>query len=170
MATSVSNSIDQAKSLAVKGKEGQPVQLAQNSKITSDLPHEAAQAVSETAAAGDSNDPAKISGKVAISSDLINKMSPNDVLFVFARAKTGPKMPLAILRLSAKDLPTTFSLDDDMAMTPTMKMSSFPEVVIGARVSKSGQAVPSSGDLEGFSQPVKLGAKDVMITIDQVVP
>lgn len=170
LATSVSNSIDQAKSLAVKGKEGQPVQLAQNSKITSDLPHEAAQAVSETAAAGDSNDPAKISGKVAISSDLINKMSPNDVLFVFARAKTGPKMPLAILRLSAKDLPTTFSLDDDMAMTPTMKMSSFPEVVIGARVSKSGQAVPSSGDLEGFSQPVKLGAKDVMITIDQVVP
>lgn len=169
LATSVSNSIDQAKSLAVKGKEGQPVQLAQNSKITSDLPHEAAQAVSETAA-GDSNDPAKISGKVAISSDLINKMSPNDVLFVFARAKTGPKMPLAILRLSAKDLPTTFSLDDDMAMTPTMKMSSFPEVVIGARVSKSGQAVPSSGDLEGFSQPVKLGAKDVMITIDQVVP
>lgn len=170
LATSVSNSIDQAKSLAVKGKEGQPVQLAQNSKITSDLPHEAAQAVSETAAAGESNDPAKISGKVAISSDLINKMSPNDVLFVFARAKTGPKMPLAILRLSAKDLPTTFSLDDDMAMTPTMKMSSFPEVVIGARVSKSGQAVPSSGDLEGFSQPVKLGAKDVMITIDQVVP
>lgn len=170
LATSVSNSIDQAKSLAVKGKEGQPVQLAQNSKITSDLPHEAAQAVSETAAAGDSNDPAKISGKVAISSDLINKMSPNDVLFVFARAKTGPKMPLAILRLSAKDLPTTFSLNDDMAMTPTMKMSSFPEVVIGARVSKSGQAVPSSGDLEGFSQPVKLGAKDVMITIDQVVP
>lgn len=170
LATSVSNSIDQAKSLAVKGKEGQPVQLAQNSKITSDLPHEAVQAVSETAAAGDSNDPAKISGKVAISSDLINKISPNDVLFVFARAKTGPKMPLAILRLSAKDLPTTFSLDDDMAMTPTMKMSSFPEVVIGARVSKSGQAVPSSGDLEGFSQPVKLGAKDVMITIDQVVP
>lgn len=170
LATSVSNSIDQAKSLAIKGKEGQPVQLAQNSKITSDLPHEAAQAVSETAAAGDSNDPAKISGKVAISSDLINKMSPNDVLFVFARAKTGPKMPLAILRLSAKDLPTTFSLNDDMAMTPTMKMSSFPEVVIGARVSKSGQAVPSSGDLEGFSQPVKLGAKDVMITIDQVVP
>lgn len=170
LATSVSNSIDQAKSLAIKGKEGQPVQLAQNSKITSDLPHEAAQAVSETAAAGDSNDPAKISGKVAISSDLINKISPNDVLFVFARAKTGPKMPLAILRLSAKDLPTTFSLDDDMAMTPTMKMSSFPEVVIGARVSKSGQAVPSSGDLEGFSQPVKLGAKDIMITIDQVVP
>ena len=79
-------------------------------------------------------------------------------------------MPLAILRLSAKDLPASFSLDDDMAMTPTMKMSSFPEVVIGARVSKSGQAVPSSGDLEGFSQPVKLGAKDVMITIDQVVP
>jgi cytochrome c-type biogenesis protein CcmH len=97
-------------------------------------------------------------------------VSPNDTLFVFARAKTGPKMPLAILRLTAKDLPTTFSLDDDMAMTPTMKMSSFPEVVIGARITKSGQAVPASGDLEGFSQPVKIGDKDIAVVIDQIIP
>ena len=169
LATSVSNSIDQAKSLAAKGKEDQPVQLAQNSKVSSDLPSET-KAVSESTPLVDPTDPTKISGKVTIKPDLMSKVLPNDVLFVFARAKTGPKMPLAILRLSAKDLPATFSLDDDMAMTPTMKMSSFPEVVIGARVSKSGQAVPTSGDLEGFSQPVKLGAKDVMITIDQVIP
>jgi cytochrome c-type biogenesis protein CcmH len=57
-----------------------------------------------------------------------------------------------------------------MAMTPTMKISSFPEVVVEARISKSGQAVPTSGDLQGFSQPVKLGDKDISIVIDQQVP
>jgi len=170
LATSVDSSIKQAKALATKGgKEDHPVQLAQNSKISSDLPHDVASA-DEAIVATNAVAASKISGKVIINSDLAGKVSATDVLFVFARAKTGPKMPLAILRLSANDLPAVFSLDDNMAMTPTMKMSSFPEVVIGARVSKSGQAVPVSGDLEGFSQPVKLGDKDVLITIDQVVP
>ncbi len=171
LATSVSSSIEKAKTLAATngGKEDQPVQLAQNSKISSDLPHEVASS-DEATIANNAGTSTKISGKVLISPNLASKISATDVLFVFARAKTGSKMPLAILRLSAKDLPATFSLDDDMAMMPTMKMSSFPEVVIGARISKSGQAVPVSGDLEGFSQPVKLGDKDVLITINQIVP
>jgi len=169
LAASVTSSIEQAKTLAVKGKEDHPVQLAQNSKVSSDLQHDATSS-DEVKIAANSITSTKVSGKVIISPDLASKVSATDVLFVFARAKTGSKMPLAILRLSAKDLPATFSLDDDMAMTPTMKMSSFPEVVIGARVSKSGQAVPTSGDLEGFSQPVKLGDKDVLITIDQIIP
>jgi len=57
-----------------------------------------------------------------------------------------------------------------MAMTPTMKMSSFPEVVIEARVSKSGQAVTASGDLQGFSEPVKLGHNNIAIVINKQVP
>lgn len=172
LATSVASSIEQARTLAATkgGKEDHPVQLAQNSKITSDLPHDVTPLPDEVTVATNSVASTKISGRVTINPDLAGKISATDVLFVFARAKTGPKMPLAILRLSAKDLPATFSLDDNMAMTPTMKMSSFPEVVIGARVSKSGQAVPTSGDLEGFSQPVKLGAKDILITIDQIIP
>lgn len=169
LATSVTSSIEQARTLAAKGKEDHPVQLAQNSKISTDLSHDAASS-DEVKVAASPIMSTKISGKIIINPDLAGKVSATDVLFVFARAKTGSKMPLAILRLSAKDLPATFSLDDDMAMTPTMKMSSFPEVVIGARVSKSGQAVPARGDLEGFSQPVKLGDKDVLITIDQIVP
>lgn len=169
LATSVTSSIEQARTLAAKGKEDHPVQLAQNSKISTDLSHDAASS-DEVKVAANPIMSTKISGKIIINPDLAGKVSATDVLFVFARAKTGSKMPLAILRLSAKDLPATFSLDDDMAMTPTMKMSSFPEVVIGARVSKSGQAVPARGDLEGFSQPVKLGDKDVLITIDQIVP
>jgi cytochrome c-type biogenesis protein CcmH len=111
-----------------------------------------------------------ISGQVTINENLASKASPNDTLFIYARAKTGPKMPLAILRLKASDLPATFTLTDDMAMTPTMKMSSFPEVVIEARISKSGQAVPASGDLQGFSQPVKIGNNNIAIVIDKQIP
>lgn len=79
-------------------------------------------------------------------------------------------MPLAILRLNARDIPVSFKLDDNMAMTPAMKLSSFPEVVVGARISKTGQAIPASGDLEGHSDPVKIGDGEVSITIDHVVP
>ena len=78
-------------------------------------------------------------------------------------------MPLALLRVAVKDLPKTFSLDDTMAVAPQFKLSNFNEVVIGARVSKSGNAMPQSGDLQGESQPVKLGRSDIAITIDTVV-
>jgi cytochrome c-type biogenesis protein CcmH len=79
-------------------------------------------------------------------------------------------MPLAILRREVKDLPLTFSLDDTQAMSPAMKLSNFTQVVIGARVSKSGNATPQSGDLQGMSEPVKVGAKNVAIVIDSVIP
>lgn len=111
-----------------------------------------------------------VSGRVAIKPELSSKAALSDTLFIYARAKSGPKMPLAILRLKVSDLPASFTLTDDMAMTPTMKMSSFPEVVIEARISKSGQAVPASGDLQGFSEPVKLGHNDISIVIDKQIP
>ncbi|SEN64198.1 c-type cytochrome biogenesis protein CcmI [Nitrosomonas marina] len=111
-----------------------------------------------------------ISGRVTISDALATKANPSDTLFIYARAESGPKMPLAILRLSVRDLPTTFTLTDAMAMTPAMKLSSFENVVVEARVSKSGQAVPSSGDFQGLSEPVTIGNNNVMIEIDSIIP
>jgi cytochrome c-type biogenesis protein CcmH len=172
LAKSVGESIAQAKSLAMKGKDGSvPLQLAQNSNVGTDIPVKSSSAESS----GESESPAasatpSISGTVTLDASLTDKVSPDDTLFVFARAKQGPKMPLAIMRVQVKDLPVTFTLDDNMAMTPAMKLSSFPEVVVGARISKTGQAIPASGDLEGYSQPVKIGDRDVSITIDQAVP
>jgi cytochrome c-type biogenesis protein CcmH len=111
-----------------------------------------------------------VAGSVALAPGLAASASPDDVVFVFARAAQGPKMPLAILRKSVKDLPLTFTLDDSMAMAPNMSLSNFGEVVVGARLSKSGQAIAQSGDFEGVSAPVKVGSRGVAVVIDKAIP
>jgi cytochrome c-type biogenesis protein CcmH len=113
---------------------------------------------------------ASVSGEVSLSPALAAKVAPGDSLFIFARATNGPKMPLAIMRLQAKDLPAKFSLDDSMAVMPAMRLSNFPEVVVGAKISKSGSATPQSGDLQGVSEAVKIGANGVKVVIDKVAP
>ena len=80
-----------------------------------------------------------ISGRVSLSPALAARVAAGDTVFVFARAAEGPRMPLAILKRSVGELPLSFTLDDSMAMTPEFKLSKFPSVVVGARVSKSGK-------------------------------
>ena len=113
---------------------------------------------------------ATVDGIVALSRELAAKAAPTDTVFVFARAAEGPRMPLAVMRFQVKDLPAKFHLDDSMAMSPAAKLSNYPDVVIGARVSKSANATPQAGDLQGTSKPVKGGATGVAVLIDQVVP
>ncbi len=116
-------------------------------------------------------DPASaVSGTVRLAPALASRVGPGDTLFVFARAAQGPRMPLAILRLKASELPASFTLDDQLAMSPELSLSRFPEVVVSARISRSGEAMPQSGDLVGQSGPVKLGARGIALTIDQVQP
>ncbi len=110
-----------------------------------------------------------ISGTVTLSAALADKASPTDTVFVFARAVEGSRMPLAILRHQVKDLPLKFTLDDSLAMSPAMKLSAFPQVVVGARISKDGQAVPQPGDLQGLSPAVTVGSADIKIEINQTV-
>jgi cytochrome c-type biogenesis protein CcmH len=114
--------------------------------------------------------PGRVAGTVSIGAALAAKTDADDTVFIFARPADGPRMPLAIVRKQVKDLPAAFSLDDAMAMSPQAKLSNFSDVVVGARISKSGQAAPQSGDLEGLSAPVKVGASGVAIVIDRVLP
>ena len=107
-------------------------------------------------------------GTVKLSPQLASRVSPGDTVFIFARAAQGPPMPVAVLRRKAGDLPVDFALDDSMAMAGR-KLSDFPSVVVGARISKSGNATPQPGDLQGASAAVANDASGVTVTIDTVV-
>jgi cytochrome c-type biogenesis protein CcmH len=113
---------------------------------------------------------ANIQGVVSLSADMKSKVAPDDTVFIFARASQGPRMPLAILKRKANELPITFTLDDSTAMSDELKLSKFELVVVGARVSKSGNALPQSGDLVGQSAPVKAGSGKLTLVIDAVQP
>ena len=123
-----------------------------------------------TAPEGSSQAAPAASAHVAGQVRLASQVSPTDTVFIFARAAEGPRMPLAILRRTVADLPISFTLDDAMAMSPAMKLSNFPIVVVGARVSKTGNALPSPGDLSGQVTGVKIGTEGLNIVIDTVQP
>lgn len=124
----------------------------------------AAPAAPAAAAAG------SISGRVSVAPALAARVAPGDTLYVFARAAEGPRLPLAILKRSAAELPQQFTLDDSMAMSPQLKLSDFNDVVIGARISRSGNATPQSGDLEGQTAPLGSRRSGIELSIDRVRP
>ena len=109
-----------------------------------------------------------ITGRVTLSPALMAQASPDDFVFILARAAEGPKMPLAVIRKQVRDLPMDFTLDDSMAMQPQMKLSGFDKVVVLARVSKTGTPMAQPGDLEGTAGIVKPGTKGLKISIDTV--
>jgi len=111
-----------------------------------------------------------VSGSVTLAPALAAKVQAGDTLFIYARPVDGPRMPLALLRGHASDLPLNFTLDDSLAISPDMKLSGASEVKLEARVTKSGQAIRQAGDLIGESGPVKVGAKGVKLSIDRVSP
>ncbi|MCF8197941.1 MAG: c-type cytochrome biogenesis protein CcmI [Sulfuritalea sp.] len=111
-----------------------------------------------------------VSGRVELSPALKDKAMPDDVVFIFARAINGPRMPLAALRVRVADLPLDFMLDDTKAVMPSATISSVEELRVEARVSKSGKATPGKGDLTGKSPTVKPGAKGLRIVIDTINP
>jgi cytochrome c-type biogenesis protein CcmH len=115
-----------------------------------------------------------VRGTVTLSAALKAQVRPEDTVFIFARnAEAGPgapRMPLAIVRKQVKDLPAAFTLDDSLAMGPGMGLSSAQRVVVGARISRSGQAMPQPGDLEGLSAPVAVGSQGVVVEISRALP
>lgn len=130
-----------------------------------------AEAVAEATTDAASQPTRAVSVQVQIDPAVAASATPDDVVFVFARAAGGPPMPLAVQRLQVKDLPASVTLDDTMGMTPGMNLAAFPEVVVAARVSKSGQATPQTGDLEGESAPLDTThTRQVSISIDRVRP
>ena len=103
-----------------------------------------------------------ITARISLAEELLNKVTPEESLFIYARAMQGPKMPLAAVRLKVADLPATVKLSDSQAMVPGMNLSSFKQVVVGARISRSGNAIAASGDLLGEVSPVEVDGEGVV--------
>ena len=114
---------------------------------------------------------AGISGTITLDPAL-RALAPKDAtVFVIARAAEGPRVPIAVLRLQVGDAwPLRFELSDAQAMDPSRKLSSADRIVVEARISTTGDASRRSGDPFGTSAPLKPGARDVALRIDQRVP
>jgi cytochrome c-type biogenesis protein CcmH len=111
-----------------------------------------------------------VSGRVSVDPALKATIAPTDVVFVYATPVDGQKMPLAIVRKTAADLPFEFVLDDSSAMSPERKLSSQSKVVLKVRISKSGEAMTRSGDWIGVLDAVAVGSRNVRLIVNQQAP
>ena len=122
-----------------------------------------------TEPAAASSQGAALKVEVSLAPALRDRLRPGDQLYVYARAVSGPPMPLAVAKFDAGALPVAATLSDAMAMTPELKLSSVARVVVSARISHSGQPIARPGDLEGSAGVVDTDSKTpIAITIDKV--
>lgn len=112
---------------------------------------------------------AHVSGSVKLSDEIKAKVKPDDAVFIYARPVTGSKMPVAFVRVTVKELPYNFNLTSDMTVAMgSATLADAGEVVVGARISPSGNFMPQKGDFEGeLADPVKVGAEGLAVTIDR---
>lgn len=140
---------------APKPKGAAPVQPAANTAGTG------SQAV---ASAG-----ASVSGQVGLDAALTARAAPGDTVMVIARVP-GTRMPVAVVRAKASELPLKFTLDDSLAMSPQARISGASQVEVEARISKSGMAQPEPGDLVSAVQTVKVGTTGIQLKVNKVRP
>lgn len=154
---------------SVQQKLGMPAQVAKGPSAQMNAAQMPAAAPSANTS-GAASTGLTVSGQVAIAEALKGKVKPSDVVFIYATPANGERMPLAIFKTTVAQLPLAFTLDDSTAMTPDRKLSGAGEVLVKVRVSKSGNAMPQSGDLAGTLGPVKVGAKGLKLEIKDQIP
>lgn len=113
---------------------------------------------------------AQVKVLVSITDELKAQLNETDAVFVMAKAVSGPVMPLAALKVMAKDLPQEVILDDSLGMVPGLALNQFEEVQVIARVAKGGEPMANSGDFQGVVKPVQVKSDDaVELVINQVI-
>lgn len=106
---------------------------------------------------------------VDIDESMKAKLPNNADLFVLAKAEQGPPMPLAVQRLTVSSWPVTVTLDDSMAMMDTLRMSEFENIIITARISKSGVGNAKAGDLQGHSAVIRSNSRQTNVLIAEEI-
>jgi len=108
---------------------------------------------------------------LSIKPELLKSLNPDLWVYLFAKAVNGPRAPLAANRFKLSQLPLQVVLDDSSAMDPSLKISSFPQIEVVARVSMSGQPMASNGDLQGSTQLTRKGSSQtgIRLVIDSVI-
>ena len=101
---------------------------------------------------------ASITINVSLDPEVVAQTKATDTVFVFARATEGSPAPLAVKQLQVSDLPITIELTEKDAMIPQMTISTFPNITISAKVSKSGNPSNRDGDIN--SQAIELNGLD----------
>lgn len=120
--------------------------------------------------AGASVTTARLAGQARIADALRDQIRPTDTVFILARPMSGSRMPVAILKMQAADLPRAFVLDDSTAMSPDATLSKAGKVRVEIRVSRSGNAAAQPGDLNGVLTDVGPRAEGLALVADTVVP
>lgn len=115
-------------------------------------------------------EPSFVSGRVTLDKAHADKVKPEDTVFIYARPTTGSKMPVAFMRITAKELPFEFKLTSDMTMAMgATTLADVKDVIVGARISRTGNFMPQAGDLEGeTSAPVQTGTEGIDLVIGTV--
>lgn len=106
-----------------------------------------------------------------VAAGLADGLSPQATVFIFARSPDSP-MPVAAHRITLAELPATIHLDDRYLIQPGRSLSSYGPLLVGARVSVSGDARPASGDIE--AEPIRVEALNsgnrLSLTLSKIRP
>ncbi|MDO6459497.1 c-type cytochrome biogenesis protein CcmI [Granulosicoccaceae sp. 1_MG-2023] len=143
--------------------QSDPQSVREVESLISEARGEKPEATPDSAATGG------LSVTVALSDEVREAADESDSVFIYAKAVSGPPMPLAAKRLTVADLPVTLTLNDNDAMMPQLTLSSQAQVIVGARVTKSGQAIAQSGDYVAESEAVSNNG-EVSLTISEQLP
>lgn len=164
-ARQIESNIAQARAVASAGS-AQPATPGQAQATAQSSPPRTSAA---TPPASPAAAPGRVSGQARIAPALMAQVQPTDTVFILARPASGSRMPLAVLRLRAADLPRAFTLDDSNAMSPQALLSSAGRVRVEIRVSRSGTAMPQAGDLGGTPVEVDVPASGLELVADTVL-
>ena len=106
--------------------------------------------------------PPQVRLRVSLAPELKLTLGPDTAVYLFARETEAGSAPLAVVRKKVRDLPLLISLDDSHSIMPGRTISSVERLVVGARISLSGDATRQPGDFEQLSQPLPVRSGQVV--------